>query len=491
MIKSFIKDMVKYMPAQIIPAIVGIVSIPIITRLFPPGDYGNYVLIMATIGVLSTLVGWLSMSIIRFYPIYKRDGKLEQFYANIIKLSIISIGIISLIFSTILLFTKSYISSNLYFLMWIGILIFILTSFFEILLHFLRAKQLVSCYSAFKVWESITRIGFAILLIIVFNFGIVGLLWGSILSLTIALPFLWKKGIGKVSLRSNISIPFTLEMARYSFPLLSGNLAAWILSLSDRYILEFFRGSQEVGIYSASYAVSEKSIMLLATLFMLASGPISINIWEKEGKKKSQEFVIKLTRYYLIICFPAMIGLSALARPVIRILTAQEYYEGYRIIPLVALGAFFLGLQQIFQAGPIFYKKTNFVMYSIIASCLLNLGLNFLLVPKYGYVAAAITTLISYVFLLLLMIVISRKIFIWEFPFKSLIKVVCASGVMGIVVYLVGSSMILSTLLNLIIGIIVGVVVYLLMLFLLREIRPSEIQAVLDLKNQIFAKNKL
>lgn len=491
MIKDLIKDMVKYLPAQIVPAIVGIISIPIITRLFPPGDYGNYVLVMATIGVLSTLAGWLSMSIIRFYPIYEKDRKLGQFYANIIKLSIISIGIISLIFSTILLFTKSYISSDLYFLMWIGILIFILTSFFEILLHFLRVKRQVTWYSGFIIWESITRIGFAMLLIIVFNFGIIGLFWGSILSLTIVLPFLWKKGIGKVSLRSNISMPLTLEMARYSFPLLVGNLAAWILSLSDRFVLNFFRGSQEVGIYSASYAISERSIMLLGMLFLLAWGPISINIWENEGAEKSQEFVSKVTRYYLIACFPAIIGLSVLARPVIRILTAQEYYEGYRIIPLVALGAFFLGFQQMFQAGLIFYKKTNFVMYSIIASGLLNLGLNYLFIPQYGYMAAALTTLISYIFLLFLMIIVSRRFFVWEFPFKSLGNVVCASGVMGIIVYYIGNSLTSSTLLSLIIGIIVGVVVYLLMLFLLREIRPSKIQAVLDLKNQIFAKKKL
>jgi len=62
---------------------------------------------------------------------------------------------------------------------------------------------------------------------------------------------------------------------------------------------------------------------------------------------------------------------------------------------------------------------------------------------------------------------------------------------MGIIVYYIGNSLTSSTLLNLILGIIVGVVVYLLLLFLLREIRPSEIQAVLDLKNQIFAKKKL
>lgn len=69
MSKSFINDIYKYLPSQVIPAVVGFISIPVITRLFPPGDYGNYVLIMATTGVLLTLTGWLSMLIIRFYPI--------------------------------------------------------------------------------------------------------------------------------------------------------------------------------------------------------------------------------------------------------------------------------------------------------------------------------------------------------------------------------------------------------------------------------------
>ncbi|GAG20573.1 unnamed protein product, partial [marine sediment metagenome] len=255
-------------------------------------------------------------------------------------------------------------------------------------------------------------------------------------------PFLWRISLGKAPLNAkSISTPLLSEMARYGFPLVIGNLAAWILSLSDRYVLEFFRGSQEVGIYSASYSISEPSIMLLATLFALTSGSIVYNIWEKEGEKKSQEFVSKLTKYYLLVCIPAVVGLSALAKPLINTLTGQEYHGGYKIIPLVALGAFFLGLQQRFYAGVNFYKKTHFIMFSIVASGFLNLGLNFLLIPKYGYIAAAFTTLISYAFLLFLVIIVSRRFFIWQFPVKSLAKATCASSVMGVVVYYIGNSL--------------------------------------------------
>jgi len=489
MVKNLIKDMSAYLPAQIIPAVVGLISIPIITRLFRPEEYGNYVLVTATVGVLSTVIGWLSMSIIRFYPVYERDEKLDEFYENITKLVIISILVVSLITSGILVILKPNISVRLYSLMWLGILVFILTSALGVPFHFLRAKRQIGWYSGLKIWNSIAAISFGILLVMVFHLGVSGLLLGSVLSLVVAFPFLWKKAIeGVCPSTKGISPPFALGMAKYSFPLVTGNLAAWILSLSDRYILEFFRGSKEVGIYSASYGISEKSIMLLATLFMLASGPISMNIWEKGGKKKSQEFVSRLTRYYLIICLPAIVGLSALAKPLIGILTAQEYYEGYRIIPLVTLGAFFLGLQQRFQVGLLFYKRTHFIMFSVIASGLLNLALNFLLIPQYGYIAAAFTTSISYAFLLFLMIIVSQRFFVWQFPFKSLAKVMCASSVMGIVVYHIGNNLTSSTLFNLILSIAVGVVVYFAILFLLRVPQKEELQELRIVKGKILGR---
>ena len=82
MIQEFIKDLGKYLPAQVVPAIVGFFSIPIITRLFLPADYGNYALALATVSILSAIAGWLSMSIIRFHPVYEREGELEEFYSD-------------------------------------------------------------------------------------------------------------------------------------------------------------------------------------------------------------------------------------------------------------------------------------------------------------------------------------------------------------------------------------------------------------------------
>ena len=218
---------------------------------------------------------------------------------------------------------------------------------------------------------------------------------------------------------------------------------------------------------------------------MLAAGPIGINIWEKEGLKNSQVFVTKSTRYYLLICLPAIVGLSILAKPVIQILTTPEYHGGFQIVPFVASGGFLLGLHHRFEAGLVFYKKTDLIMSAIIVAGLLNLGLNFWLIPIFGYVAAAITTLIGYVFLLVSMIIISRKYFVFDFPFKSLFNATFASLVMAGIVYPIGNRLTSYAIVNLILGIIVGVLVYSIMIFLLKEPRENEIQALRSISNRI------
>ena len=103
MIKELFKDSAKYLPSMAVPAIVGIVAIPIITRLFPPEVYGNYILVIATVSFLSTIaVTWLGSSTIRFYPAYELNGGLNKFYSVLLKLTISSVGAISILFLIIL-----------------------------------------------------------------------------------------------------------------------------------------------------------------------------------------------------------------------------------------------------------------------------------------------------------------------------------------------------------------------------------------------------
>ncbi len=474
MSRSFVRDVIKYLPSQVAPALVGLAAVPVLTRLFAPAAYGNYVLVVTTVSLLVTVVGWLGMSVIRFYPACERDGLLGPLHASVLAwLAISALGLAAVFLGTVSL-ARSSLGDPLYHLMLIGCVVFGLNAAFAVLQEFLRAKRWAGWYSVFFTWRSAAGFGIGLALVMAFGLGVEGLLWGSALAVGLALPFVWRLAVRNSPRKGRVSGRLTREMAMYSLPLVVSNAAAWVLSLSDRYIIELFRGSDEMGVYSASYSISETSILLLISLFWLASGPISVTIWENEGIEKSRNFVSSVTRYYLLLCLPAVVGMSVLARPVVELLAGASFHEGFRIIPFVAFGGLFLGLQQRFQTGLLFLKKTRHIAVAITVAGLANIGLNLLLVPSYGYMAAAVTTLVGYIILLAIMVIASRKYFVWDFPFRSLGRAVLASSIMAAAVGPVGNRLTSFPLANLAVAIPLGVVLYSAALWLLGEVQPSE-----------------
>lgn len=482
--RRFFVDFIIYAPSQFVPAFVGFISIPILTKIFPPEEYGQYVLAMAGVSLLTILTGWLPMSVIRFYPIAEREGQLDKLLASGLAGLAGSVLVVSAVATVVFLgMIRPAVEENVRDLLLAGGVLFVLTAAFETFQHFLRAEFKAKEYTLFSIWRNIAGLGIGIGLVVVLKLGAEGLLWGYAISLVLALPSLWRIAIGRFPGIACLSDNLIQEMLKYGFPLVMGNLSAWVLSLSDRYILEYFRDAQEVGIYSANYTIAEKSILLIASLFHFVSIPMSVQIWEKDGNR-AQDFVSAVTRYYLLLCLPVAVGISVLARPIMEILTSTAYREGYRVLPFIAVSGLLFGLQQRFQSGLVFYNKTFLIMASLFIGGVVNAGLNLLFIPRYGYMAAAVNTLIGYTMALILMAVFSQKYWIWNFPFKSLAKAITAASLMGCVLYVLNIKVVLSAPITLLIGIAVGSVIYVAVLFGLQELRAEEIQSLYEIGAQ-------
>jgi O-antigen/teichoic acid export membrane protein len=261
--------------------------------------------------------------------------------------------------------------------------------------------------------------------------------------------------------------------------LLATNLAGWILALSDRYMIEHFRNSHEVGLYSISYSLADRSVQLIVSLMILSSAPIAMKMWETKGIAATSLFVRDLTKYYIIITLPAAVGLSLLAKPILQLLATQSFYEGYKIMPLVAASVFLFGFQRNFQLGLLFYKKTHLIMYVLLIAGLINIALNIYFIPIYGFIAAGYTTLFSYAIFAVLIIFISRKYFIFQFPFKTLLKALVSVVAMSLVVLYTLCLNLESATETILISIILGIVIYFLLLFIMKEFNKNTIRSVL------------
>lgn len=481
--KELLKDLFRYFPAQIIPAIVGFVSIPVLTNIFAPGDYGDYRLVLATIALVSPIAGWLSSANIRFFPESEMNGRLDAHYSSDFWLWLLSIAAAGGIWGLVLLLLRGSMRPELIHMFAIGLALLLVNVTFGNTASLVRSRRAVTWYSIGAGGRSLLNLGLGLLLVFTVSRSLSAYLTGMVIAGLCIIPlYLWQ-ATRKVtfSVRAGVDWKLAASMFRYSFPLFLSNSAAWLLRLSDRYILAAFRGNAEVGIYAASYGLADTSVGVVLTLIQFPFVVLASQVFERKGDQEAGKFLTQASRLYLLVAMPMAAGIVALGRPLVETLTGQGYGEGYRILPFVATASMFAGVAYWIGVPFLFRKRTELTLFGIGAGALVNVGLNFLLIPRYGYLAAAATTLVGYLTLDIVAFVVSRRVLRWTLPIGTavragLVSLVMAAAVSGFVRY---TS--LSAIPTILIGVVIGVAIVAGGLILMREVTRKELNEIREL----------
>lgn len=220
----------------------------------------------------------------------------------------------------------------------------------------------------------------------------------------------------------------------YTLPIVGLNLASTVLAISDRYLIEAYLSSYELGIYSVSYAIAEGGIRLVANTFLVAAEPVIFNSWVKNGPETTFNLIERLFRYYFLLATPALVGLSLLRQSVVTLFSTPEYAVGSAVVIYVGIALFLHGYSRI--VGTVFdaTKRTMIPFVTFVIAGLFNIVLNLILLPRFGYMAAAWTTGASYGLLLVLNIYAVRRIAGISMVGGYLPRIVAASAGMGAVV---------------------------------------------------------
>jgi O-antigen/teichoic acid export membrane protein len=481
MIRRISKDLLAYLPAKILPALTAFITVPIFTRLFTPDQYGQYMLAFGVSEFLlaSTCTGFAAAAV-RFYPKYWLEANLARYFSTLFA-SISGVTLITACVGTIaLVLIRPLLPSALHSLMWVAIAVFIANGFFLTLMHILRAQEKPHYYTVFEVLSRFGTVALSLVLIIGMGFNVNGLLWGQFLALALPLlPLFWIT-TRETSLR-NFSImgQDIFLIWKFAWPLTLGNIAFWGLRLADRYIIEIFRGSYDVGLYSVSYNISARSIDLLVGLFLLVPGPIIIRIWEENGRKQAEQALTEITRFFILLVIPAVVGLAALSAPIVHLLAEDAYFEGHKAIWLVGCASMAFGFSQLGSFGVLLSKNTTQIALNQFVAAAISLILNLFWVPRAGFIGAAASACIAFILLACLQSIASAKFISWRWPARTLFRSVFSAIVMGCVVYLVGnqnhSETIFSQIFMVALSIVLGILIYAVMLWFMREISPLRI----------------
>lgn len=411
--------MIGFSFGPLISLVIGFLTVPIITRIVTPAEYGYGVLFLITtnlIFIISSL--GMDQSFIRYY--YEEKNKLKLFI-QCIKISLFG----GILISIILLIFKDYII-NLFFenlLLKEQILIYIclilsifINTFFRFFQLVIRMEQKGALFSLIQIGLKSFEIIFFFIFLNIFSNHIFALVLSQIINITLVLILLYPT-VYKLLFKSTHDIKNSFKdsfkdrqkikkMIKYGFPFIGTLLLAWSFQFIDRTLLSLLSNSEQVGLYSSAFKISSLlvSIQVIFTTYWV---PI---VLKKVNSSNIKDFLLKSLNTITPIVILIGLLLTFLKEKIVN-LFGGEFAEASVLIPFVLAFPIMYTISEITSIGILIGKKTIYNLYINLITLIIGILLNYNLIQYYGAVGAAIGTSIIYLVFYILRTIYGLKSF--------------------------------------------------------------------------------
>ena len=413
--------------------------VPLYTNVLSTNDYGTADLMTSTAQLLIPLLTLnIQDAVLRFSLDKTKDPK-----------KVISVGCtinsIAMCFLGIVLFLLSYFG-----ILSFGkeYLIFLFFSFAfggiqNSLQMYMKAvdnvKVLVYSGLASTLFSCVSNL----LLLLVFKIGILGYLISNLVGHFIAIFIMFFFGKINQDIRFTTDTKLIKEMCIYSTPLAINSVAWWINTASDKYIITFFCGAAINGIYSVAYKIPT-ILSTFQTVFYNAWSVSAITEFDKDDK---DGFIGNIYSLYMCVSTVGCSILLIFNKVIASMLYAKDFYDAWRCVPFLLLGAAFNGIA-LFE-GCLFtaVKKTKDVSRTTIVGAIVNTIANFALIPFFSSIGAAFATMIGYFAVWLVRTISLQKII--RMKVKWVKQVICIA-ILAVQVFLALNSNIITPLIQIV-----------------------------------------
>jgi O-antigen/teichoic acid export membrane protein len=423
-IKKLLGQTAIYGLPSIIGRLLNFLLVPLYTEVF--NDASDY-------GVVSELYAWVA-----FLVVFLTFGMETAFFRflqnkedkdNVFQNSFFTVILINSLFFVILIFFNQdiadkllYSEHNEYVILMSAIVC--IDAISALPLAKLRAEEKALKFASIQFSSIAVNIGLNLfLMLIVFDphnpeEGVIYILCANLFSSLIKPLFLWKDF---VYIKFKLNLELTKQMIIYAFPLMIAGLAGIINETIDRILLKHLLFDKDipgslkiaeakVGIYSACYKLA-MLVTIMIQAYRYAAEPFFFAQLKNEDKNKIYS---KVMNYFVAaVCFVFL--MVSLNIDIFKYFIRNEvYWEGLKVVPILLLANVFLG---IYFNQSIWYKlsgQTKFGAYIAILGAFLTLTINFLFIPRYGYMASAWATLIVYAFQMVMSYYLGQK----HYPIK-------------------------------------------------------------------------
>ena len=463
-----------YLPFKIIEGIMGILSLSLYTHLLSVNNYGNYGTANSTMMLTYLLsIGWFVFVAIRYIKEQKSVEEKQVFFSNILALQgiiMITLFIVYAVISMIMISAFNYDSKLLlvYLLFFIG---YTSSQFYVHLLLYVNERllnvQLVVIAAFFKP----VLVGTLFLLKVPTEYII--FIGHGLVDLTVGLIAIVKIKPYKYFRISKINKSKFKEFFVYGFPLIGLTLTMYVLNVSDRYLIRGIYSDVEVGYYTPNYSLASAAFLMISYGLSRGFYPKLLGAFKDNDYVKTGDILAGAIKNYIFLALPAATGMFLLSQDICRIFLDAKYIVGHQVIGLVAIGMFFLGLAEYANKGWELSGNTKPIFYNSLKAAIVNIILNVIFIPIFGFVAAAGTTAISFLIYSIICFLNREKAVKYQLESKKIVSIFIGNIVM-ILCVLLSAFIPLSGILLLVIRVAIGIVSYICVILLLKVYNIKE-----------------
>jgi O-antigen/teichoic acid export membrane protein len=228
------------------------------------------------------------------------------------------------------------------------------------------------------------------------------------------------------------------KCVKYGSPFIATYSLIFAIDASDRLLLKYFIGSAAVGLYAPAYDLAQQSLGVVMSVTHLAALPLAIQAYTRDGPNAAREQIQKNGLLFLAISLPATAGLVMLAEPITAQLMGPDFArQGAQIVRVIAIATFLSGVRSYYLDYP-FYLVQNGKrqLIGILIAALVNISLGSTLIPIWGVMGAAYSTLIAFSVAALCSMRFGAAVFALPPPHKEVYKVLIATGILIVLLYM-------------------------------------------------------
>lgn len=361
-------------------------STPIFTRVLSKTEYGQYSNFATWQTLLLVLVTWELYSTIARAR-YDYEEEMDQYVSSIT----LAGSLITMVFYILAILFMSFVSEFLSIEpKYVHIMfIYLLTA---PALQILQAKYRIFMEYKFATLltlvSSVGSICVAVVMVYLCNDKLFGRIFGqqAVLIIVNTAIFVWIVFKGRALKVAHCKYAFAIAL-----PLVPHLLAGNLLGSFDKIAIQKLCGPEDLAYYSVAFNCA----LLAKVLWDSLNQAMVPWLYDKLSLGKTDE-IKKVNKYYIAIFMFIAVGIMLFVPEVVFIFGGKEYTLAKYVMPPIIMGSCFQFVYATYVNLEMYEKKTLSISIGTIAAGLLNIPLNFFFIEKYGYVAAAYTTMFCY-----------------------------------------------------------------------------------------------